>query len=89
MRTFIYCRVSTREQDTQNQVLAIERAGYKVPESRVISEDISGSVQAMQRPKFRAMVEHKLEAGQAGARQHRRATDHRHAVRTWREVGVS
>ncbi|EPF0049457.1 recombinase family protein [Enterobacter hormaechei] len=63
MRAFIYCRVSTREQDTQNQVLAIERAGYKVPESRVISEDISGSVQAMQRPKFRAMVEHKLEAG--------------------------
>ncbi|MDM3023636.1 recombinase family protein [Citrobacter sp. CK194] len=63
MRTFIYCRVSTCEQDTQNQVLAIERAGYKVPESRVISEDISGSVQAMQRPKFRAMVEHKLEAG--------------------------
>ncbi|MCF2159044.1 recombinase family protein [Escherichia coli] len=63
MRTFIYCRVSTREQDTQNQVLAIERAGYTVPESRVISEDISGSVQAMQRPKFRAMVEHKLEAG--------------------------
>ncbi|MEF5918435.1 recombinase family protein [Escherichia coli] len=60
---FIYCRVSTREQDTQNQVLAIERAGYTVPESRVISEDISGSVQAMQRPKFRAMVEHKLEAG--------------------------
>lgn len=46
MRTFIYCRVSTREQDTQNQVLAIERAGYTVPESRVISEDISGSVQA-------------------------------------------
>ncbi|HGA1722687.1 recombinase family protein [Enterobacter hormaechei] len=63
MRTFIYCRVSTREQDMQNQVLAIERAGYKVPESRVISEDISGSVQAMLRPKFRAMVEHKLEAG--------------------------
>ncbi|MEG4662963.1 recombinase family protein [Enterobacter cloacae] len=63
MRTFIYCRVSTREQDMQNQVLAIERAGYTVPESRVISEDISGSVQAMQRPKFRAMVEHKLEAG--------------------------
>lgn len=52
MRTFIYCRVSTREQDTQNQVLAIERAGYKVPESRVISEDISGSVQAMQRLSF-------------------------------------
>ena len=45
MRTFIYCRVSTREQDTQNQVLAIERAGYKVPESRVISEDISALLQ--------------------------------------------
>ena len=36
MRTFIYCRVSTREQDTQNQVLAIERAGYKVPERALL-----------------------------------------------------
>lgn len=49
MRTFIYCRVSTREQDTQNQVLAIERAGYTVPESRVISEDISGGTVANSR----------------------------------------
>ena len=31
-RTFAYCRVSTSEQNTVNQVLAIEKAGYKVGE---------------------------------------------------------
>lgn len=62
-RIFAYCRVSTLEQDTENQVLAIERAGYKIEPTRVITEKVSGSVQAMQREGFRALVEHKLEAG--------------------------
>ena len=48
-RTFAYCRVSTLEQDTTNQILAIEKAGYNIDPSRVISEKVSGSVQAMQR----------------------------------------
>lgn len=62
-RLFAYCRVSTVEQDTENQVLAIKKAGYDVEPSRVISEKVSGSVQAMQREAFKTLVEHKLEAG--------------------------
>lgn len=62
-RTFAYCRVSTTEQDTSNQRLAIERAGYEIAPARVISEEISGSVQAMERPAFAALVDHKLEDG--------------------------
>lgn len=62
-RTFAYCRVSTVEQTTENQLEAIKGAGYKVEPMRVVSETISGSVQAMERPAFRNMVEHKLEPG--------------------------
>jgi putative DNA-invertase from lambdoid prophage Rac len=62
-RTFAYCRVSTSEQNTVNQVLAIEKAGYNIDPSRVISEKVSGSVQAMQREQFKLLVEHKLESG--------------------------
>lgn len=62
-RTFAYCRVSTTEQNAANQQLAIERAGYEIAPARVISEEVSGSVQAMKRPAFAAMVEHKLEEG--------------------------
>ncbi|GHE22827.1 recombinase family protein [Halomonas urumqiensis] len=63
-RTFAYCRVSTVEQSTDNQVAAIERAiGHLVEPHRIVSETISGSVQAMERPAFKAMVEHKLEPG--------------------------
>ena len=62
-RTFAYCRVSTLEQDTTNQILAIEKAGYNIDPSRVISEKVSGSVQAMQRGQFKLLVDHKLESG--------------------------
>ncbi|EGQ7654818.1 recombinase family protein [Vibrio parahaemolyticus] len=62
-RIFAYCRVSTVEQTTDNQILAIRNAGYDVQESRVISETVSGSVRAMERKEFKTLVEHKLEAG--------------------------
>lgn len=62
-RVFAYCRVSTSEQTTDNQILAIRQAGYKVTDNRVISEIVSGGVQAMQRQAFADMVNHKLEAG--------------------------
>ena len=62
-RTFIYCRVSTVEQTTENQLLRIQQAGYEVIPQRVVSETISGSVEAMKRPAFKALVDHKLEAG--------------------------
>ncbi|MCX9021534.1 recombinase family protein [Citrobacter portucalensis] len=62
-RTFAYCRVSTDEQTTDNQVIALKAAGYDIPKSRIVSEVISGGVQAMQRPQFANMVENKLESG--------------------------
>ncbi|QLG87073.1 recombinase family protein [Chitinibacter bivalviorum] len=60
-RTFAYCRVSTTDQTTDNQVLAIQEAGHTVTKSRTITEQISGKVCAMQRPEFIKLVD-KLEA---------------------------
>jgi putative DNA-invertase from lambdoid prophage Rac len=62
-RTYFYCRVSTTEQTTANQVEAFKQRGYDVPANRVTEETISGSVNAMQRPQFKALVENKLEKG--------------------------
>lgn len=62
-RIFAYCRLSTTEQTTENQIQAIRAAGYDVPNHRVIAETISGSAHAMQRKEFKLMVEHKMEAG--------------------------
>jgi len=61
-RQFIYCRVSTSEQTTENQLSAIKQHGYKVPASRVVSETISGGVPTASRKEFSKLVE-KLEAG--------------------------
>lgn len=63
MRTFAYCRVSTTEQTTENQILAIRQQGYEILESRVVSETVSGSIEAMKRQKFRMLVDHQMEAG--------------------------
>lgn len=60
-RIFAYCRVSTTEQETENQIIAIRNAGYDVEDGRVISETISGSTQAMKREQFKLLVDHKLE----------------------------
>ncbi|HGP3896164.1 recombinase family protein [Klebsiella pneumoniae] len=62
-RTFAYCRVSTSEQSTENQIMAIRQAGYDVPDHRVVSETVSGGLQAMKRKGFADMVTHKLEEG--------------------------
>ncbi|WP_227992981.1 recombinase family protein [Shewanella sp. YLB-07] len=53
MRTFSYCRVSTTEQTTENQIIAIRQKGYEVNDARTISETISGSVEATKREKFK------------------------------------
>jgi putative DNA-invertase from lambdoid prophage Rac len=63
MRTFSYSRVSTVDQQTDNQELEIQTAGYVIQQGRSITEIVSGSVAAMERKQFRAMVDHKLEAG--------------------------
>lgn len=61
-RTFIYARVSTADQTTDNQVWEVEGAGFKVDPKRVITESISGSTAAMERPGFSRLVD-RLETG--------------------------
>jgi Site-specific recombinases, DNA invertase Pin homologs len=61
-RTFLYTRVSTANQTTENQVAEVKAAGFAVQSSRTITETISGSAPAMQRPAFRRLVD-RLEAG--------------------------
>lgn len=62
-RTFAYCRVSTTEQTTANQIQAIRARGYDIQDNRVIEEVISGSKPAMERPEFKNLVINKLEQG--------------------------
>lgn len=61
-RTFAYVRVSTFEQETQNQVMEIEAAGFRVEPHRIITEVISGSVSIARRPGFSRLME-KAEQG--------------------------
>jgi putative DNA-invertase from lambdoid prophage Rac len=61
-RTFAYCRVSTADQTTDNQVREIEAAGFVIEPKRVIAETVSGSVAAMERAGFAKLVD-RLEEG--------------------------
>ena len=61
-RTFIYARCSTQDQTPENQVREIEAAGFSVAPSRVITEIISGSTAAEQRPEFARLLD-RLEEG--------------------------
>ncbi len=59
-RVFAYCRVSTTDQTTENQVLEISAAGFALHGRRIVEETISGSVPAEQRPGFQRLLD-KLE----------------------------
>lgn len=61
-RTFAYCRVSTADQTTDNQVREIEAAGFAVDPKRVVAETVSGSVAAKERKGFSRLVD-RLEDG--------------------------
>lgn len=61
-RTFAYVRVSTSDQTTANQIREIEAAGFAVDKRRVVSESISGSVSAEQRPGFAKLLD-RMEEG--------------------------
>jgi putative DNA-invertase from lambdoid prophage Rac len=56
-RIFAYCRVSTPDQTTDNQIREIEAAGFKVDSKRVITETVSGSVAAKQRKGFARLLD--------------------------------
>src|SRR3954462_12033406 len=61
-RTFVYARVSTVGQNTENQVREIEAVGYKVQPNRIVSETVSGSSAIEQRKGFLKLLD-RLEAG--------------------------
>ncbi len=61
-RTFAYARVSTTDQTPANQLREIEAAGFTVDKRRVVTESISGSVSADQRPGFAELLL-KMEEG--------------------------
>lgn len=61
-RVFAYCRVSTTDQTTQNQIIEIKAAGFTIEARRLIEESISGSVAAKLRPGFTKLID-KMEAG--------------------------
>ena len=61
-RTFAYCRVSTADQHTDNQVREIEAAGFAIEPRRVIAETVSGSIAAIERAGFAKLMD-RLEQG--------------------------
>ncbi|MHC3127666.1 hypothetical protein OB03_10105, partial [Brevundimonas sp. GN22] len=61
-RTFAYCRVSTSDQTTANQLQEIESQGFSIEPKRVVMETISGSVAAMERPNFSKLID-RMEEG--------------------------
>lgn len=56
-RVFAYCRVSTFDQTVDNQVAEIVGAGFDLSPRRIVSETISGSVVAAERPGFAKLVD--------------------------------
>ncbi len=62
MRTFIYARVSTIEQDTESQIKEIIASGFSVESHRIIRESVSGSTATADRKEFIRLFD-KLEKG--------------------------
>ncbi|RYG99854.1 MAG: recombinase family protein [Alphaproteobacteria bacterium] len=56
-RVFAYCRVSTADQTTDNQVQEIAAAGFAVEPHRIVCETVSGSVVAMERKAFAKLAD--------------------------------
>jgi putative DNA-invertase from lambdoid prophage Rac len=61
-RVFAYCRVSTADQTTDNQVREVAGAGFQITPQRTITETVSGSFPANERKGFKLLL-NKLEAG--------------------------
>jgi putative DNA-invertase from lambdoid prophage Rac len=57
VRTFAYCRVSTADQTTDNQVREILAAGFKVEPKRIITETVSGASAIQQRKGFMKLLD--------------------------------
>lgn len=91
-RVFAYCRVSTADQTTDNQVQEIAASGFVVSGPRTITETVSGSVAAMERKGFLDLM-NKLETGDVLVvtkldRLGRNAMDVRSTVERLADMGV-
>ena len=91
-RTYAYCRCSKADQNTENQVLEIQNAGFTIEPQRVVQETVSGSVPAIQRKGFVKLMD-KLEAGDVVIvtkldRLGRNAMDVRSTVETFTAMNV-
>ncbi|WP_149425271.1 recombinase family protein [Oryzomicrobium terrae] len=91
-RLFAYCRVSTTDQTTDNQVQEIKAAGFSIDPKRIVSECISGSTQASARPAFAKLLD-RLEEGDILVvtkldRLGRNAMDVRATVEALAQIGV-
>jgi putative DNA-invertase from lambdoid prophage Rac len=61
-RTYVYARVSTADQTTDNKIHEIRQAGYTATGKRVVTETISGSVCSSERPGFTRLLD-RMESG--------------------------
>ncbi|MBS7708032.1 recombinase family protein [Chelatococcus asaccharovorans] len=61
-RIFAYARVSTTGQTTENQILEIEAAGFRIEAHRVVAETVSGSVAIARRDGFSRLLD-RMEKG--------------------------
>lgn len=61
-RTFAYARVSTIEQNSENQIQEIKAAGFHVEPHRIMTETVSGSVAIAQRRRFSRLLD-KMQKG--------------------------
>lgn len=61
-RIFAYCRVSTADQTTDNQLQEIANAGFAISPNRAITETVSGSLPARERKAFSRLLI-KLDTG--------------------------
>jgi putative DNA-invertase from lambdoid prophage Rac len=91
-RTFLYCRVSTSSQFTENQVQEVKGAGFDVQPTRVVEETISGSIAAKERPGFQKLLE-RMESSDVLIvtkldRLGRNAMDVRHTVEHLAAAGI-
>ena len=91
-RVFAYCRVSTAEQTTDNQIQEIAASGFQIDSRRIIAETVSGSVAAIERKGFLTLL-NKLESGDVLVvtkldRLGRNAMDVRATVERLSSVGV-